>query len=105
MFSATRDSTGFLDIVHGGVISIVVDQTLGGLRTDVPYLTAYLKVDFKAPMRPETVYYCLATIDRLEGPRKMFVTCQITDNTGKLYSTAESLLLKSTTGIKRPAGH
>jgi acyl-coenzyme A thioesterase PaaI-like protein len=58
---------------------------------DFPHLTAYLKVDFKAPMKPDTTYYCLATITRREGDRKVFVNTEVTDDTGKVYALGEAL--------------
>ena len=53
-------------------------------------MTAYIKADFKAPMRPLCAYYLVGSLDRVEG-RKIFSSGKIIDGSGKVYATAEAL--------------
>lgn len=71
---------GHPDIVHGGIISLTFDNLLGWLsfldeRPNV--LTAYLHVDFKAPLRTASLALVEVHMDRQEG-RKLFFAGSIT---------------------------
>ena len=85
-----KKATGHHGVVHGGFISLLFDDSLGTINTGKTILTAYVKANFKAPMRPLCTYYLVGSLDRVEG-RKVFSKGQITDENGKVYATAEAL--------------
>jgi len=69
---------------------MLFDDSLGSINTGKTILTAYVKANFKAPMRPLCTYYLVGKLDRIEG-RKIFSTGTITDENGKVFATAEAL--------------
>ena len=77
-------------MVHGGFISAWFDDSLASFDTGKTIMTAYIKADFKAPMRPLCAYYLVGSLDRVEG-RKIFSSGKIIDGSGKVYATAEAL--------------
>ena len=52
---------------------MLFDDSLGSINTGKTILTAYVKANFKAPMRPLCTYYLVGKLDRIEG-RKIFST-------------------------------
>ena len=87
---------GALGITHGGIISLLLDETMGktlsaaGIRAP----TARLQVDFRRPMRIGHDYEVRAWIDSQQG-RKQYVNAEVRaadDQT--LIAQAEALFLQ-----------
>lgn len=88
---------GHVDTCHGGFIGVVLDEALGNAAeserpSDKASMTAYLKVDYKKPVRTPSKILCTAKVDRKEG-RKMWVSGTIEDGEGTILTTAEGLFL------------
>lgn len=87
---------GHPDITHGGIISLTLDNLLGWLSflDDRPHvLTAYLHVDFKAPLRTASVALVEVHLERHEG-RKLYFAGSITSLNGQItYAMCNSLFI------------
>ncbi|KAL2002232.1 hypothetical protein VTN02DRAFT_379 [Thermoascus thermophilus] len=89
---------GWPTIVHGGVLSTVLDECLGRValrsfpaRTGV---TANLNINYRAPVRSGNLYTVHATLDQERSTdRKAYVKGQILDDNGKLYVEATGLFV------------
>jgi acyl-coenzyme A thioesterase PaaI-like protein len=92
---------GHDQIVHGGIISLLVDTSLGfGYHAllqedkDKIAVTANLKVNFRAPFREGSEAVIRVFLDKLEG-RKMFFSAVLESHDGSvLYAEATSLFIK-----------
>ena len=88
---------GHVDTSHGGFIGVLLDEALGvaaekARPADKSTMTAFLKINYKKPVRTPSVVLCRARLDKKEG-RKLWVTGQIEDGEGNVMSTAEALFL------------
>lgn len=83
---------------HGGFNSIVLDHITGTTahresgNTDPPCATAYLNVQYKAPVPTPCVLMARSWATRVEG-RKVFVTGVLEDGDGQVYASAEALFV------------
>ena len=94
---------GHPKIVHGGIISLLFDDIMGfayGAAIDdfdKVAFTAYIKVDFRAPLPENTNVLVHISLEKLEG-RKIFLKGEMTSIDGSvLYSEAESLYILAKT--------
>jgi thioesterase superfamily protein 4 len=88
---------GHVDTSHGGFIGVLLDEALGvAAENSRPpgksTMTAYLKIDYKKPLRTPGIVLCRARLEKKEG-RKIWVKGQIEDGEGNVLSTAEALFL------------
>lgn len=89
---------GWLTIAHGGILSTLLDESLGrvGLRS-LPAetgVTANLNVNFRKPVIDSNFYTIHASLDQDRSTeRKAYVTGQIRDLEGKLYTEASGLFV------------
>ncbi|CZR68372.1 uncharacterized protein PAC_18271 [Phialocephala subalpina] len=65
---------GHRDICHGGFVSLLLDEVLGSAAEnerpeDKSTMTAYLKVDYRAPVRTPGVVLCRAWVEKKEGKK------------------------------------
>jgi acyl-coenzyme A thioesterase PaaI-like protein len=92
---------GSLGIVHGGFVSLLLDETMGkclsksGLRAP----TANLNVTFRKPMQLAETYEISAWIDEQRG-RKNFLRAQIVNTSAPNEIVAEATALFITIGQK-----
>jgi uncharacterized protein (TIGR00369 family) len=91
---------GYGGVVHGGVISLVLDTALGfaciGLLEDEDSIavTASLKIDFLAPLKEGSEAVVRVYLDRIEG-RKLFFAAILENKDGSVvYAEAKSLFIK-----------
>ena len=56
-------------------------------------LTADLKVNYKRPMRSDSVYLVRVWVDRVEKRKKIFLDATISDAEGKLLVEANALYI------------
>jgi acyl-coenzyme A thioesterase PaaI-like protein len=87
---------GHKGIVHGGILSLVVDDLCGFAfeAIDVPHaVTANLNLDYRAPVPANTTMKIAIQLDKREG-RKLYWTVQMTSLDGAvLYVEATSLYI------------
>lgn len=88
---------GHIDTSHGGFISLIHDEGLGlAAETvrppDKTTMTAYLRVDYKKPLRTPNVVLCRAWAERREG-RKLYVKGSMEDGNGNVVSVSEGLFI------------
>jgi len=87
---------GHVGIVHGGILSLVVDDLCGFAfeAIGVPYaVTASLKLDYRSPVPESTTTKITIQLHKREG-RKLYWTVQMTSLDGtRLYVEATSLYI------------
>lgn len=88
---------GHIDTSHGGFISLLHDECLGVAAEHMKppektTMTAYLKVDYKRPMRTPGVVLCRAWPEKREG-KKLYVKGSIEDGNGNVLSLSEGLFI------------
>ncbi|CAN0171154.1 unnamed protein product [Ectocarpus sp. 12 AP-2014] len=92
-----KSIAGHPKIVHGGVTALTFDNLFGMalfLQNTGAVFTAYIKVDFKAPLPCLTTAVVDITVDRKEG-RKLYVTGRLKSLDGTVtFSSAEALFVK-----------
>ncbi|KAG5178200.1 HotDog domain-containing protein [Tribonema minus] len=91
-----EQTRGHPNLVHGGITSLTFDNLLGWLQFlegRMAVLTAYLHVDFKAPLPTTTQTMVEVKMDRQEG-RKLFMVGAIMSLDGNItYATCTSLFV------------
>jgi acyl-coenzyme A thioesterase PaaI-like protein len=88
---------GHINTSHGGFVSLLHDESLGlaaeNLKpSDKTTMTAYLKVDYKKPLKTPNVVLCRAWGERREG-KKLYVRGTMEDGEGNVLSTSEGLFI------------
>jgi len=88
---------GHVDTSHGGFLGVILDEVLGNAAEcerprDKATMTAYLKVDYKKPLRTPGKVLCRGNVEKKEG-RKMLVKGTIEDYQGTVLAIAEALFL------------
>lgn len=86
---------GHPTIVHGGITSLVFDNTFGWLffSLDLPLaVTANLNVNYRAPLPMNTTCILQSKLTKLDG-RKMFMNATLHDLHGKLIADSTSLFI------------
>lgn len=96
---------GHIDICHGGFVSVLLDEVIGLAADDVrprdkSTMTAYLKVDYKKPVRTPAVVLCRAWVEKSEG-RKLFGRGTVEDGEGVVLAEGEALfvVVEKVTGL------
>jgi len=92
---------GHSGVVHGGIISLLLDTALGFAYHICLYedkeniaVTANLKIDFRAPFREGSEAVVRVYLDRIEG-RKIFFSAVLESKDGSVvYAEATSLFIK-----------
>jgi len=86
---------GHPTIVHGGITSLVFDNSFGWLffSVDLPMaVTANLNVNYRNPLPMNTTCILRSKLNKLEG-RKMFMTAVLHDTNGKMIADSTSLFI------------
>ncbi|KAE8442340.1 hypothetical protein EG329_003473 [Mollisiaceae sp. DMI_Dod_QoI] len=88
---------GHRDICHGGFVSLLLDEVLGSIAEsqrvgDQSTMTAYLKVDYKAPVRTPGTVLCRAWLEKREG-RKMWIKGTVEDGRGQALALGDALFV------------
>ncbi|RKZ31362.1 PaaI family thioesterase [bacterium] len=90
-FIAKPEHCGYQGIVHGGIISAILDEGMGWtgwLQLEKYYLTVELKIRLKKSMRAGEKYHFEGKLVRKLG--KIYVAeGTITDTNGELYAEGE----------------
>lgn len=90
-----RGLSGHANVAHGGLISAVLDETMGmvvGVHQSpgMSGFTAYLNVTFKKPLPTPSVVLCRTWLERRSG-RKLWIRGTVEDGEGRLFTEAEGL--------------
>jgi len=90
---------GHADTAHGGLISVVLDEVIGtaaetGRPREKTTMTAYLKVDYKRPVRTPDVFVARAWLDEKSSGRKLFGRGTIEDKNGTILALGEALFIE-----------
>lgn len=70
---------GHTDTCHGGFTALIIDEVLGNVAErerpfDKSTMTAYLKVDYKKPIRTPGKILCRARVEKKEGRKLASIT-------------------------------
>lgn len=86
---------GQAGVVHGGAISWVVDQAMGGVSWLVGHTaaTARLEVKYRRPAPMGVEFLATSRVTRHAG-RRVWAECLIRDGNGVVYTTSSALLMK-----------
>jgi thioesterase superfamily protein 4 len=88
---------GHHDLAHGGFLSVVLDDVIGAAaECDRPKgkstMTAYLKVDYRKPVKTPGVLLARAWLEKTEG-KKMWGRGTIEDGEGNVLADGEALFI------------
>jgi len=104
LLSIERDLNGYKDTMHGGVVSLLLDECMGHAAysyrdPDTLSFTASMKIDFKRPVKTPAIILCRSWLDgeRSQG-RKMWIRGVIEDGDGVVYASGKSLYLEVDAG-------
>ena len=93
-FAFDDNKQGPVGLAHGGALAAVMDEviTVAAIANDRGGLTAYLNVDFKAPVPLHTQVTASGQIERIDG-RKTFLIAKLYLMAGTLAVSAEGLFI------------
>ena len=88
-WTPTKQFQGYADIVHGGIIALVLDEMMGNLlwKLKRPAVTAELTVRFHRPAYVGTPISCEAYVKEERG-RLSWMEAKAEDATGQILATA-----------------
>lgn len=97
LFSLGTDLNGHPDVLHGGFVSVILDEIIGttaGLHRSVEKttMTAYLNTTYTAPVLTPGPVVCRAWCERVEG-RKIFAKGVLEDGEGNCLAIGEGLFI------------
>jgi len=97
-FRADRRFESYPGVVHGGLVSTVLDETMGNLlvlRADRPAFTVALRVRYLSPLSVETEYRCVARLrHNQQEPDLVHAAADVLDLDGAPMASA--------TGVDQP---
>ncbi|MEN6501590.1 MAG: PaaI family thioesterase [Tenuifilaceae bacterium] len=91
-----KEAQGAPDIVHGGAIAAVFDETMGAicLVLGQPAVTATLTVDYRIPVPVEKEFLVEARLEKTER-RKFFITARMLDEQQELFAESKAIYVKT----------
>lgn len=96
-YSFPKELQGYKDIVHGGMISLLLDEVMVNLpwqKSKVPVVSAELKIKLKKPLKVGEEVIARAHIIKQKG-RIFFIKGEVrTEKTNELIAEGESLCVK-----------
>ena len=94
-FKPDKKYQGYTDIVHGGVISMVLDEMMGNLawRLGIPAVTAEISIRFKQPVYVGEELEFTSRIVKRQG-RLLLIEAQAQKADGALVATASGKCMK-----------
>jgi acyl-coenzyme A thioesterase PaaI-like protein len=97
---------GHVDTAHGGVVATILDEVAGLMlrvgaapegERGAPIFTAYLNVNYRAPVRTPQVVVVAAWIRGVTGRKKM-VSVEMRERDGRVLADAEALFVRARGG-------
>ena len=90
-WTPTKQFQGYAEIVHGGMIALVLDEMMGNLlwKLKKPAVTAELTVRFHRPAHVGTPIACEAYVKEEQG-RLFWMEAKAEDSTGRILATASA---------------
>lgn len=90
---------GHTDIVHGGLITTVIDDTMGMIAGfyKSPGMSGYttvMNVQFRKPVPTPGAILCRTWLERRSVGRKLWIRGPVEDGEGVLYAEGESLWIE-----------
>ncbi|CAG8980265.1 hypothetical protein HYALB_00010267 [Hymenoscyphus albidus] len=97
LFRLGGDIDGHHNTAHGGFLSVLMDEILGyAIESETPKgkatMTAYLKVDYKKPVRTPGIVLARGVVLKKEG-KKLWLKGTIENGEGVPYATGEALFV------------
>lgn len=94
-FVAGKEHQGYKDIVHGGILSAMLDEAITrlGYELGLNTVTARIEVNFRKPAYVGEKLHLEGEITKEEG-RKVFGKSKITKENGELVADCEGILVK-----------
>ena len=94
-FTPKKEHQGYANIVHGGIISALLDEAMVNLafRTGLNAVTAHFEVDFKKPAFVGERLLVKGEILEEEG-RKVHARSELRKEDGTLVAEAKGILVK-----------
>jgi acyl-coenzyme A thioesterase PaaI-like protein len=91
-----KEAQGAPDIVHGGAIAAVFDETMGAicLVLDQPAVTATMTVDYRIPVPVEKEFLVEARLEKTER-RKFFIIARMLDEQQKVFAESKAIYVKT----------
>ena len=88
---------GHMDTCHGGFLGVVLDEVIGTVAENerpknMSTMTAYLNVDYKAPVRTPSIILVRAWLEKREG-RKLWAKGTIEDGNGNVFTKGNALFI------------
>lgn len=95
VFTPKKEHQGYKDIVHGGILSTVLDEAMTrlGYQVGLNTVTAHIEVDFRKPAYVNQPLTLEGEILREEG-RKVFAKSRITNKNREVVAEATGILVK-----------
>jgi acyl-coenzyme A thioesterase THEM4 len=96
--------SGFEDSLHGGMIMLLMDETLGhaaiySSEQDKKSYTASVTVDFKRPVPTPSIVLFRSWADKRDG-RKMWAHGTLENGEGIVYAIGKTLWIEAREGLK-----
>jgi len=98
VISAEDHHQSYPNRMHGGMISAVLDETLGRtalIDNDIWGVTIELKVQFRKPVPLNEELYCITNLDNMNS-RMFGGTAKLVDRKGTVLATAEGKYVRLT---------
>jgi acyl-coenzyme A thioesterase PaaI-like protein len=90
-FTLNRQYESYPGIVHGGIVSVICDETMGNLivaRRGHPGLTVSMRQRFIAPVATGRPYVCVARFSGEQSERLYRTSAEVLDSRGAVCATA-----------------
>jgi len=91
-FSLPREYQGYNNLIHGGIISLILDEAMAHLQgKDERFLTGKITVRFSTPLLSGEVVNVSAWVERDRGSSKLTRAVMVKDS-GEKVAEAEAIM-------------
>ncbi len=96
-FLPGKEHQGFKNLVHGGIMSLILDEAMANLnwKMGIPTLTAHLEVRFKAPAKIGEKLFCRASVIT-EGKKIVYNEAYLSKDNSKVVAVAKAKCIRIT---------
>lgn len=92
-FCLQRAYESYPGIVHGGLVGVICDETMGNLillRTGMAVVTTSMRVRYIAPLAIDAEYRCVATMQADSGNGLVRTAAEVLDAAGEVMAAASA---------------